>query len=315
MKTEINWWELDNNEIFLIDKEYCDSILNQIKSKHKNLNSLRLKLGIGLEIYHSLKKKDQGINNLHLQKILNSISLEPELLNNKFIGIGRYKTAKFIFPIKLSPLWSCLLAHSFFDGYADKYIMRYSNYDLDNRKEFTTLIGKIFGNTLIFNNPENSQRDIDLPAIVPRLLVKFFNVKTFYSKKCRIPKTVFQLAKIDRFYSSYFLKAAYIDEGTISGGQIWIVRCIVNKGLAKDVFRLSKMLDIKCRIKLSSKFYNGYSVGVKSKYFDRFYESIRPLFWNENKKLLKLDNMIVRHRTPLERDQCGRFIGRELNGR
>lgn len=311
MKTEINWWELDKNEIFLLDKESCDFILTRIKERHKNINKFRNKLNIGREIYQSIIYKNQGINNWHLQTILSNIDFNFSDFNNKIIGIGKYKSGSFTFPVVLLPQWSCLLAHSFFDGYADKYIMRYANYDGYNRKEFETLIEKIFGDKLYFNSPENFRRDINLPSIVPRLLMKFFDVKSFYSRECRIPKSLYELTKIDKLYGFYFLKGAYIDEGSVSGGQIWIVRGIVNKPLAKDIMKLCNILGIDTRLKLSSKFFGGYSVGVKKESFDMFFDNLKLLFWNKNKKLLKLEEFMVRHRTPLERDNSGRFLKRD----
>jgi len=307
MKTEINWWNFDDDEILLLEKDYSDFIIKQINIKYKNINTFRLKLNIGREIYQSLKYKKQGINNLHLRKILEDLGMGFSSLNDKFAGIGKFKNAKFNFPIKINPFWACLLSHSFFDGYADKYIMRYSNYDMDNRKEFSNLIEKLFGNDLIFNNPKNYTRDIDLPAIVPRLLMKFFDVKTFYSDKCRIPKPLFELTKINNEYGFYFLKGAYIDEGSVSGGQIWIVRGIKNKPLANDVIKLCRILDIECRLKFSSKALGGYSVGVKAKSFDTFFDNLEIMVWNKNKKISRLEELIKRSRTPLERDSSGRF--------
>ena len=312
MITEINWWELDDNEIFIVKSDYCDLTLGRIQSRYKNLDKFRSKLNIGLGIYHSLKYKKQGINNKTLCKVLDAIYIDFSELNDKFDAVGRFKSASFIFPIKISPYWSCLLAHSFFDGYADKYIMRYSNYDKNNRHEFTTLINRIFEKKLIFNAPKNPRRDIDLPAIVPRLLNKFFNIPTFYSNKCRIPKVIFKFTKFNQEYGYQFLKGAYIDEGSISGGQIWIVRGIINKLLAQDLLKLCRILDIKVRIKLSNKKKGGYSVGVKKESFNSFYDNVNKLFWHPNKKWSKIERMIIRHRTPLQRDKFGRFMKREL---
>lgn len=169
---------------------------------------------------------------------------------------------------------------------------------------------------MTFNAPKNFTRDIDLPAIIPRLLIKFFNARTFYSSSCRIPNSLFRLAKQNNDYGFYFLKGAYLDEGSISGGQLWIVRSIKNKPLARDIVKLCGILDIKCRLKLSSKKLNGYSVGVKKESFDVFFNNIQRLFWNKNNnKLLKLEQFIIRHRTPRKRDSFGRYTRREVNVR
>jgi hypothetical protein len=319
MKNEVDWWELDDNEILLLNDQTIDFLLSEIKRKYRSLNWFRRKLNIGMEIYHSLKYKNQGISVSHLKKILKELKLTFDIINENVVGIGKYKSLKNTkFPIKISPYWGELLAHSFFDGYADKFVMRYSNYDANNRKEFVLLVKRIFGNNIAINKPDNYERNIDLPPTVPRLLSKFFGIKVFYSKRCRISKKFFDLVKEDNRIGYYFLKGAFIDEGSITGGQIFIVRGIKNRKLAKDVEKLSKLLELNTGIKKSNKKLFGYSVVLYRDSWESFYEIIKTITWNHNHKIIHMNKMLILSQIPRNRNIYGKFIkteiGRIFNG-
>ena len=304
----INWWLLNKDEILHLSETFIKIITKKIKTKSKNFNKFRIKIGLGREIYQSLVYRKQGISVKALVKILQELDIPLKNASKEIIAIGRYKCAQNLkFPISVTPQWAELLAHAFFDGYADKYIMKYSNYDANTRKEFVDLVRNIFDEKVRINCPKSYLRDINLPSIVPRLLTKFFNVQTFYSKKCRIPTQIFQLTKSDKKFGYYFLKGAFIDEGSITGGQIWIVRGIGNKFLADDIVKLCSILGIKTRVQRSIKNKEYFSVGVCSESFERFYTNVRDLFFNKNYKLSKIETMMIKRSIPLTRGKDGRF--------
>jgi len=318
MKKSLDWWDLGTSEILVLSTQFLNFLMHTITQNYKSLNYFRRKLGMGTEIYHIIKFKKQGISVAFLKKILKELNLDFTIVNKNIVGIGRYKSLKdTAFPIEISPYWGELLAHSFFDGYADNFIMRYSNYDENNRKEFVLLVKKIFSDKLSINTPENYERDIDLPAIIPRLLSKFFGVKVFYSDRCKLSKKFFDFVREDERIGYYFLKGAFMDEGTITGGQIFIVRSIKNKKLAKDMKKLCQLLKLNAKVKLSNKKLHAYSVALYNNSWEDFYDILRAITWHHNYKIAKINKMLILSKIPRNRDIYGRFtkteIGRIIN--
>ncbi|MBN2067255.1 MAG: hypothetical protein JW744_02195, partial [Candidatus Diapherotrites archaeon] len=190
------------------------------------------------------------------------------------IVVGYYTLTKLKFPLSFSPIYGQILGHAFFDGYCDASILRYSNYDKQIRTEFCSSVEKAL-NGLKINLPKTPKQDINLPVFAVRLLRNIFAVKEFYGSTCRLPKSFFSLVRKNNLFGWYFLKAAYLDEGTITGHGVWIVRSLKNKGLCKDIVALSNILNLSVDLKQTNK--EAYSVRVKKDSLISFFNNVSKL--------------------------------------
>jgi hypothetical protein len=286
-KVLINWYQLYDREIIHLRPSFLTYLKNLIEKKY-TLSAFGKLIGTSAALlYNKFKYQNQGITVKLLKKILLELKIPLSQVSSYIYAVGRYKSIVNIsFPFIIEPFFGELLAHSFFDGYADDFYLRYSNYDLGIRKEFIDIAKNING--IKINAPKNFRCDIDLPAIVPRLLKLVFNITSFYSKKCRISNKFFHIVKQNNDFGWYFLKGAFLDEGTITGGQIWVVRGIENKKLAKDVSKLAKLLGLKTRIQLTNKYLRAYSVCIKESSYELFCDKIVKITKYRCKKILKL---------------------------
>lgn len=244
-------------------------------------------------IYGRFSAKNPRIKVYLLKKILTELHVPLSHASHGIIALGRHRPlSKVVFPYKIAPAWGELLSHAFFDGYADEHSLRYSNYDLDIRREFLCLSKQLSISGISI--PKNYKNDITVPEAVPKLLNSIFAVENFYSKECRIPKRLFEMANKNPLFGWYFLKGAFLDEGTLTGGQIWIVRGLANKKLAMDLSDLCDLLGLKTRIQETQKNY-GYSVGLRNESYEKFYANVMKLTRFNCKKILKLKDKLHAH--------------------
>ncbi len=289
----VNWWEIGDDQYLQVSNQMLSKIYTEVKRQYGSLFSFTKSLGFKPErLYNCFKYKKQTITVGMFKIVLKKLNLPFTMLNDQIIAIGAYKKlVNLKFPLKLGPEYGELLAHAFFDGYADSYVLRYSNYDQQIRSEFLELVKRLGLGKIDANVPKNPKRDIDLPNFIPRLLSSVFNVPTFYSDKCRIPKRFFEMVKRDNLFGWYFIKGAYLDEGTVTGGQIFIVRGIKNYQLAKDTLKLCNLLRLSARIRLTNE--DAYSICILKDSYDVLKETFTPIVWGEcnkvNKVLRKLE--------------------------
>lgn len=287
----MDWFELNCNSVLNLRPEFVFLIFRTLKCYH-TFNSFDCSIGIsGLSI--RFKSGQTKIRVVTLKKVLRELKIPFYKASSNISSLGRNDSIRNTrFPFIIRPLWGALLAHSFFDGYADEFTLRYSNYDLDIRKEFVNLTkeARISG----VNCPDNFRNDINVSGTVSRMLKVIFNVNSFYSKECRLSERFFNIVKKCNLFGWYFLKGAFLDEGSLTSGQIWIVRGITNRSLAFDLVRLCGMLGLKTRIQETYKDY-AYSVGLHHQSFVLFYLYVNRLTKYKGKKMLKLKKRIRIH--------------------
>lgn len=309
---KINWWTIGDSQNLTLDNEELDFIKEKIEEKFGSLDRLGKELSVDTALYNKFEYKTQGISVILLKKILKKIGMPYHKIGNKPIKVGRYNHVVLKFPIRFNPEYGEILAHAFFDGYADNYSYRYSNYDPNTREEFLSIVRKAIDGEITVNKPTDITRDIDLPSFVPKLLKSIFCVKTFYSDKCSIPMRFFNLVRKNKLLGWYFLKGAYIDEGTTTGCQIWIVRGIKNKKLATDVCRLADLLGISTKIKLVKSDYY-YGVVLANESCEKFYKKVSVLTEKKPKKWVALKGKIEKSRIYQKRknkviDDCKKIL-------
>jgi len=309
----LNWWELDDDLILHLEKKTLEYLRLFIENKFGSLYLLSLKFKMPVSTFYAkLLHKNQGITARVLKMLLNELNMEYNTIDS-IDAIGKFKGIKKMkFPIKIKPIWGELLAHGIFDGYVSSSQIRYSNYDPTIRKEFVDLLNEL-PFQVHYNFPIKVTRDIDVNDVVAKLLMQIFEIYNFYSKKALLSEKFFKMVKKNNLFGWYFLKGAFLDEGTITGGQIFIVRGIANERLAKQMVQLCEILNLNSFIRIHENKY--YSVGIYSESFNVFYEKIKFISLNEYTKLNLLNEFIFRHNTPLKRDSFGRFISRGFYGR
>ena len=247
---KVNWWEIGNNQNLHLNLNDIDLLNKIIIEKYGSLYIISKKLSLGTALYNKLKYNNQGITICLLKKILSELEISFEKIGKFPIKVGKRKFIETKFPLEIKPSLGQIFANSIFDGYADKNIMRYSNYDVQLREEFCQCVNSFIENVKIpINKPDNFERDIDLPSLIPQLLMSVLSVETFLGNKCRIPECFIELIKKEQKYGWYFLKGAYLDEGTISSGEVIILTGIKNKFLVEDTQKIAKMLGLSTKIR------------------------------------------------------------------
>jgi len=213
----IEWFELYDNTWVHIEDSFHTALKEKVKTIYTK-RSFDKRIGIS-GAYYTKTRMRAGL----LKSVLVAVGTEIKGASDKITHLGRNKTLPVAgLPFRISPIWAELLAHAFFDGYADEHSMRYSNYDPEIRKEIGSMSEKI--GIMGVNVPVNHKNDIGLPEVVPKMLMSIFHTYCFGSKTCRIPKILFGLASRNDLFGWYFIKGAFLDEGTLTSGQIWIVR-------------------------------------------------------------------------------------------
>lgn len=271
---EINWYNIGNDQNLHLSTSELKYIEDKIESKFGSLLKLGRKLNAGTSIYTKIKYKEQGITAKFLKEILDALKMPYNEIGKQPVKIGRYNYVCLKFPFDLDPKYGQILSHAFFDGYCDNYVLRYSNYSNDIREEFCLIVNSIIN--VKVHNPDNVKLYINLPVFVPRFLKNVFRVTDFHGSTCRIPSAFFGMVKKNPKFGWYFLKGAYIDEGTISGKQIWIARGIKNKVLAQNIVRLSRLLSLNTELKEVQKGYFGVKLAERD--YLKFHSNIDELF-------------------------------------
>jgi hypothetical protein len=271
----LNWWEIGDNQFLHLTEEALSWIEMKIQKKFGSLHKLSKKLNLRYTtLYYKFNQKPQGIKVKLLKQVLHTLEMPLDSINKGINSVGIRKSIKQInFPVELTPRFGQLLAHGFFDGYVDTSIFKYSNYNPQIRIEFVELIKRLNLGKVKVNKPENFERDINLPDSICKLLTEVFKVTTYKSKECRTPKKFLKIVEQDKMFGYFFIKGAYLDEGTISGKQIWIVRGIHNEKLAKDIVELCKLIDLRVKgPKITGKWHgiNEYSVLVPEESYKKF---------------------------------------------
>lgn len=284
----INWWEIGEEQYITLTRNYLEKLNRFIILKFGSLYKLSKILGIPApSLYNKFADKNQSMCVSLLKNILSFLNQDFSTLDLEIESLGirdGIKNPKF--PIIITSYFSELIANGFFDGYASKSIFRYSNYDIEIRNEFITLIRMLGIGTVKINNPTNVERDIDLPDVIPKLLMSTFDIKSFYSRICRIPETIYNLTQEDELYSWFFIKAAYLDEGTITGGQIFLVRGVVNYELVEDLQKLCSIAGLRTEIKERNP--KRYSLLVREESYPKLYKIFIRVMWNKCDKVEKL---------------------------
>jgi hypothetical protein len=318
LRPQIDWWNLRSRQKVHIDGHALDLIQEALKRKDLSCYSVVRKFD-NVNLYSFFKGPNKGsIARSTLMLLCFWVGVDIENITGHILSIGkrrRYVGANF--PLTVTPVWASLLGHSFFDGYTDRYMIRYSQYEEVHRNEYVSDVVKIFGKGMPINIPDNYERDIDLPQTAEELLLLAFNAQNTYSKECRIPPVLFRLTCKDPMYGWYFLKAAFIDEGTVCGGSLHVVRGVRNKGLAEDIQKLCDCLRIETKVSVSNKndkLGNGYTVRLYSRSLDRFYRNVFPLIENTTSmKINRLKKMYFWQKHPVGRSTTtGRYINREV---
>ena len=271
----INWWEIGDNQFLHLTKEVLSQIERETQKKFGSLRKFSKELNLPYTtLYSKFKEKPQGIRVRVLKQVLHILEIPLNVINNEIKNIGIQKSIKQIkFPVELSPKFGQLLAHGFFDGYVDSSIFRYSCFDPQLREEFTQLIEKLNFGRIKVNKPENCKRDIDLSDSICKFLSEVFGVSTYKSKECRIPKNFLEIVKCNKMFGYFFVKGAYLDEGTISGKQIWLVRGIHNEKMAEDLVELCKLIRLRVKgPKITGKWHeiDEYSVLIPEESYQKF---------------------------------------------
>lgn len=282
---KINWWEIGDNQYIRVKDSTLSKIYREIREQHDNLSRFTKELGFKAERLHNcIKYKKQTITVQMFKIILKKLDIPFQNLNDQIISIGtRKKLTNLNFPLEIVPEYGEILSHAFFDGYADWSIFRYSNYDVQIRNQFLELTKRLKLGKINANAPDNYKQDIDLPCFIPRLLSAVFKIDNFYSDKCRIPERFLKIVKENKRFGWYFIKGAYLDEGTVTGGQIFIVRGIKNYPLAKDILKLCDLVNLKARIKLTNK--DAYSIFILEESYDKLKEIFASTIFTDCKKM------------------------------
>ena len=275
MPVFINWWDIGKNQNLHLSRTELTFLVQKALDNYGSLHELGKEIGHPTGIYSKLKYCNQGITVNLLMKILDSLEVQYSEICKEPTLVGLHRFAQIKFPFMLSPVFGQILAHTFFDGYADDYIFRYSNYDRQIRKEFVASISKCL--KIELNIPKNVVNDIDVPVFLPRFLKSYFEINSFKGGECRIPKRFIELVAVNSDFGWFFLKGAFLDEGTISGKQIWIVRGIKNRPLAEGLVKLSNILGLHTEIKETKLGY--YSVKLLNQSYSAFYHKIDNKFF------------------------------------
>jgi len=298
-----NWWEIGDNQNLWVNPKEFDVLVSIILNKYGSLSMFAEKLMIPRStFYNKLKYKNQGITVSLLKRILCELNIPFQEMCKFPINIGKYKLVKAKFPIEIKPSLGQVFANSLFDGYADRYIMRYSNYDPEIREEFCRgVINFIKGVNIPINIPKNFERDIDLPTFVPQLLQSILSVDTFLGDKCRIPKPFFEIVKKEENFGWYFLKGAYLDEGTISSNEILILTGIKNKPLVEDAQKIAKILGLLTKIRSKRSRPGYYELKLSAISTEKFYENVSNLFFTQVAKWDSVGEIIGKRKVVEER--------------
>jgi len=294
----IDWWEIGDEQNLRINPKELDLLYKIIIKKYRSLYNFTKNLPYSSgSLYTKLKYKGQGITVALLKKILYKLDIPLEKIGNLPIKVGKRKLIEAKFPIEIDPPLGQVLANAFFDGYADDYIMRYSNYDPEIRREFRlSITNAIKGAKVPINKPENIERDIDLPVFIPKLLKSLWRVSTFLGDKCRIPKQFIQLVKQEKKWGWYFLKGAYLDEGTISGGEVLILTGIKNRLLVEDTQKLAKILGLSTKIREKKARKGYYELKLKASSVEKFYKNISNLYFTKVGKWKRVSEILKRQK-------------------
>ncbi|MDI6884506.1 MAG: hypothetical protein QMD00_05240 [Hadesarchaea archaeon] len=312
----MNWWEIGENQFVHLTPLACKIIEKRARNKYGSLIRLGKEIGVGTLLYSKFRYEKQGIRSLLLKTILDKLELPPEQLNKHVYAIGFNKRIKSMrFPVTLEPAFGELLAHVLFDGYADTSILRYSNYDVEIREEFIELIRQLkLGQTRV-NAPENFRRDIDLPECFPKLLSAIFGIHEFHSDIARIPDKFYELVKEEPLFGWYFIKGAFLDEGSLTGGQIWLLRGVTNKALIDGTMKICELVNVKVGTMITNRNYfpMGHSLYIRRSSYGFFNEILQKTMWRSCKKVRKVFDKVKRQRKFQEREKkvavdCERII-------
>jgi hypothetical protein len=222
--------------------------------------------------------------------------LEKEIISYKH-KLVPIKNSVFnpILPIKISPYFTSITSHLFFDGsLPNDGKGAYYNQKRDKPMElFTKKLQIVFGDIRYFVTKDH--RNVfkcRFPRIVGEICKKIYKVDTFHGNIARVPQLIFNLTKDDK--SAFFL-SAILDEGSIAyDGQI--IFGVNNKILCEDVRKLGLEigLDItKVKEKLQPRFYYFH---IKS--IEEFYKFVKK--FSIKYPLISLDYKFKRLEKSLE---------------
>lgn len=302
----MNWWEIGETQFVHLTPSACKIIEKRARDKYGSLIRLAKEIGVGTLVYSKFGSERQGIRVSLLKIILDTLELPLEQFNEHIYAIGLNKGIKSMkFPAKLEPALGELLAHVLFDGYADTSILRYSNYDVEIREEFVELINRLRLGQVRVNAPENFRNDINLPECCPKLISAIFGIYEFHSDIAEIPDKFYEFVKEEPLFGWYFIKGAFLDEGSLTGGQIWLLRGVTNRALIDGTLKICELINVKAGIMLTNRnlFPMGHSLCIRKDSYEFFNKILQKTMWGSCKKVRKVVDKIKKRRIFQERER------------
>jgi len=269
---EIHIWDLSNMPKINIAVDIKDPLKDEIKDKITNQISL---------LARELKVKPARLYEYFIWKI-SAIPLNILLAISNKLQISKQKIEKNIImykqlhvpfrnsiknpklPIKISPYFTSIVAHLFFDGSMprDGKGTYYNQKNKEIMNIFIKKINHIFGEvSYSLKKDHRGVLKCRIPRIIGEVCKHFYNIDSFETFKAKIPKSIF---KLNQNHKIAFILSAILDEGSITyGGQIGFGIC--NKLLCKDVKKLCNQVGLKTtKVKQKSRS-NYYYFYIKSK--------------------------------------------------
>lgn len=282
-------------------------IVNDLaRIKYGSLNELGKEIGVSTLLYNKFGRKMQGIKVSLLMTVLNKLALPLKQFNEYVYAIGLNKGVKSMrFPVKLGPALGELFAHILFDGYADASILRYSNYDAEIRREFIKLINQLNLGQVRVNAPKNFKRDINLPDCFPKLISAVLGIHEFHSDIATIPNKFYEFVKEEPLFGWYFIKGAFLDGGSLTGGQIWILRGVTNRALIEGMKRICELVNMKVGEMITNRNRSPLGCGlyVRGDSYEAFNEILRNTMWGSCDKVRKTFEKVKKRRVCKERER------------
>jgi len=254
---KINIWELGKYVYIIPNDSFLtyinSSIRDKFRSKEKFYSLIKGEIKLPYSSFRNLLKysyykKYYAPLDVFLICCYN-LNITTEYLQRSIIS---YKTKKGynvinnpLLPIRLTPIFDMVIAHTMADGCVVGYkerqpYLRYRQYDKELRDLYFKKIESLFGK-IDYKKDEYFERNYVAicPPVLSQLFIDYYglNKRSFLSDRARVPPALFNKPKINQLA---FLLAFIIDEAKIDSTLIDIR--LKNVNLTEDLYKICKRL-------------------------------------------------------------------------